>query len=141
MGRQVNEAVASGDDCASVSTQSAISITKAAIALRETSPRQGIVNQEMEYRLEVASTGSAPATNVRLTDVLPQGMEFVYASDGGIYDTESRTIAWSLGSAPPGQVRAVTFRAQTRLGGDYMHQATATADQPRFIRSRRASAS
>jgi uncharacterized repeat protein (TIGR01451 family) len=128
MGRQVNEAVASGDDCASVTSQSAISITQAAIALRETSPRQGVVNQEMEYRLDVASTGSAPATNVRLTDVLPQGMEFVSASDAAQYDTESRTLSWSLGTLASGQIRGVTFRVQTRLGGDYMHQATATAD-------------
>jgi uncharacterized repeat protein (TIGR01451 family) len=128
MGRQVNEAVASGDDCASVVAQSAISITQAAIALRETSPRQGVVGQEMEYRLEVASTGSAPATNVRLTDVLPKGMEFVAASDAAMYDTESRTITWSLGALASGQVRTVTFRVQTRLGGDYVHQANATAD-------------
>jgi uncharacterized repeat protein (TIGR01451 family) len=128
MGRQVNEAVVSGDDCASVAAQSAISITQAAIALRESSPRQGVIGQEMEYRLEVASTGSAPATNIRLIDVLPQGMEFVSASDGGAYDTESRTISWSLGTLASGQVRGVTFHGQTRLGGDYLHQATATAD-------------
>src|SRR5262249_29110392 len=81
-----------------------------------------------EYRLEVASTGSAAATNVRFSDVLAKGMEFVRASDGGQYDTEARTISWSLGTLPAGQTRTVTFHVQMRLGGDYMHQATATAD-------------
>jgi uncharacterized repeat protein (TIGR01451 family) len=127
-GKQINEAAATGDDCATVSAQALVTVTQAMLALRETSPRQGLVDQEMEYRLEVASTGSATATNVRVSDVLPSGLAFVSANEEGAYSAATKTVSWDLGSLAPGQTHIVAFRAQAHSAGEYVHQAVAAAD-------------
>jgi uncharacterized repeat protein (TIGR01451 family) len=129
IGKQINEAAAAGDACATVSAQAVIMVTQAALALRETSPRQGLVDQEMDYRLEIASTGSATATNVRVSDVLPAELEFVSASEGGAYTAATRTVSWNLGSLASGQTGVVAFRALAHSAGDYVHQAAAAADR------------
>jgi uncharacterized repeat protein (TIGR01451 family) len=128
-GKQINEAAATGDDCATTSAQAIVMVTQATLVLRETSPRQGLVDQVMDYRLEVASTGSATATNVRVSDVLPAGLEFVSASERGAFSAATKTVSWNVGSMAPGQTCAVTFRAQARTAGEYVHQAVAAADR------------
>lgn len=59
--------------------------------VNDTNPNLG---DEIEYAVTVENIGSASSSNVVVTDVLPDGVEFVSASNGGIYDEESRTITW-----------------------------------------------
>src|SRR5262249_55500640 len=61
------------------------------------------------YTFKVANSGSAPASNVTVTDQVPQGFKFQTASAGGRYDFATRTVAWFLGDVPPGQSRDVTL--------------------------------
>ena len=61
--------------------------------VNDTNPNWG---DEIEYAVTVENIGSASSSNVVVTDVLPDGVEFVSASNGGIYDEESRTITWIL---------------------------------------------
>ena len=129
VGKHVNEATVSGDDCTAVVARGVVTVTQAVLSVREISPRHGLVDQEMEYRVEVANTGSATATNVRLEDVLPPGLEYVSSSDGGAYAARTRTISWTVGALPPGQTRAAAFRVQARTGGDYVHEVRATGER------------
>ncbi|MDQ4213819.1 DUF7507 domain-containing protein [Microbacterium sp. ASV81] len=39
-------------------------------------------------------------TGARLTDVIPGGLQFVSASDGGTYDASTRTLSWALPDMP-----------------------------------------
>jgi uncharacterized repeat protein (TIGR01451 family) len=128
-GKHVNEATVTADDCAAVGARGVVNVTQAVLSVRETSPRHGLVDQEMEYRVEVANTGSATATNVRVEDVLPPGLDYVSSSDDGAYAAQTRTVSWSVGALPPGQTRSVAFRAQAHTGGDYVHEVRATGDR------------
>ena len=62
--------------------------------------------EALTYTLTVRNNGSDYATDVVVTDTLPEGLVYVTSSDGGVYDAETRTVTWpaidTLGA--PGRV-------------------------------------
>ncbi|MCM2374216.1 SdrD B-like domain-containing protein [Aporhodopirellula aestuarii] len=56
------------------------------------------VGDTVTFEIVVANapTSNAVATGVTLVDVLPDGLTFVSASDGGVFDPVNRTITWLL---------------------------------------------
>ncbi|CAD6493354.1 MAG: CHAP domain protein [Candidatus Argoarchaeum ethanivorans] len=55
----------------------------------------------MMYTLHYHNFGDTPAQNVVLEDTLPAEVEFVSASDGGSYDSNTRKVTWNIGSVAP----------------------------------------
>ncbi|MAT41871.1 MAG: hypothetical protein CL609_05985 [Anaerolineaceae bacterium] len=58
--------------------------------------------EELTYTIVVANVGTQSATGVVVTDTLPIGVVFVSASDGGVYDDNTREIIWNLGELAGG---------------------------------------
>lgn len=56
----------------------------------------------VSYTLRYANDSPINTTNVIITDVLPLGMSFFSAAQGGIYISATRTISWVIGSIAPG---------------------------------------
>ena len=50
-----------------------------------------------------------PVTNAVITDPLPEFLEFMSASDGGVYDSATRTITWELGDLTVDGSDSVSF--------------------------------
>ncbi len=68
----------------------------------------------MNYTLYFNNFGSMKASNVILKDTLPPDVEFLSASDDGIYNSATRNVTWIIGSVaafPSGKgTRSVTVR-------------------------------
>lgn len=128
-GRQVNEVRVTADDELQASAQAAVVVSGAALVLRKNGPEQNFLQRELDHTLEVVNSGDAPATNVKLYDILPAGLEFVAASNEGVYDKTSRRCEWTVGDLAPGQSRAVTIRMLTVKPGEWLNQAIAQADR------------
>jgi uncharacterized repeat protein (TIGR01451 family) len=127
-GRQVNEAVATADDGLEAPASAPVQVGTPVLAVRLTGPKETALAGELEQRLEVVNTGTAPATGVRLANVLPEGLEFLAAGDGGAYTAGTRQVDWAIGTLAPGPGRAVTVRVVARKPGDWLNQAVAQAD-------------
>jgi uncharacterized repeat protein (TIGR01451 family) len=128
-GRVVNRAEVTADDGLQASARVELLVTEPALLLRKTGAKQGILHRELEHCLEVVNPGQAPATSVHIVDTLPEGLDFVAASDGGTYTADTRTIDWNLGTLGPGETRAVTLRMLAKTSGDFLNQAIAHADR------------
>jgi uncharacterized repeat protein (TIGR01451 family) len=127
-GRVVNEVVVTSADGQRATAQAVVNLVQAALLLRKTGPQQALLGYELDHRLEVVNLGQAPAVNVLLTDMLPAGLDFIAASDGGSYDAAKRQCEWSLGTLGPGQTRAVTISIRARAPGNQVNQAVVRAD-------------
>lgn len=127
-GSQVNEAAAAGDDGPEATARVAVAVEAAVLAVRKTGPKQTTLGRELEHRLEVVNTGTAPATGLHLTDRLPEGLDLVAAGEGGVYAAAARAVDWQVGVLAPGQSRAVTVRVVARKPGDWVNEALARAD-------------
>ena len=79
------------------------------------------------YALKVTNPGSAPASNVSIVHILPDGFKFHAASNGGRHDSGTRTVTWFIGDLTPGESRDVTLETVPTAVGEHKHRATATA--------------
>jgi uncharacterized repeat protein (TIGR01451 family) len=70
----------------------------------------------MMYTLHYQNFGDTAAQNVMLEDTLPNEVEFVSASDGGIYDSGNDKVTWDIGDVPPLGHAAITLEVRIPSG-------------------------
>jgi uncharacterized repeat protein (TIGR01451 family) len=129
VGPQSNEAVVMADEGVRATAQASLSITEAMLALHVSAPHRRYLNREAEFTLEVSNPGSAPAQNVRVMDVLPEGLEFVSASDDAVYEAATRKLTWKLGTVASGDKRKLSLKTFAKGPGDLSSHALARADR------------
>jgi len=107
-------------------TQSAVSVTEQpTLALRQTGPIATPLGTEHEFKLEIVNRSSSEVRDVTVTDVLPEGLQYLSGDAGALYDPAARTVRWSVPGLAPGQARQVTFRAAVRGAGPQLNRVSA----------------
>ncbi|MCI0465235.1 MAG: DUF11 domain-containing protein [Gemmataceae bacterium] len=81
------------------------------------------------YTLKVTNAADASASSVTVSEVLPAGVRFVSASDGGRHETTTQTVSWFLGEVGPGQTRQVKLEILAVNPGEIKHKASAVASR------------
>jgi uncharacterized repeat protein (TIGR01451 family) len=118
-----------------VSTTSDIYVNTAPLSITKTTDKtQYNVGETVTYSIHVTNTAvpngvPGGATNVVVTDTLPASLTFVSASDGGVWDANTRTITWNVGNLAGGASFTPTVTAT--VAGDAAAKTlvnTATAD-------------
>ncbi len=87
-----------------------LSVSKA----NNVSPNAVEAGAELVYTINYSVSGREPAPNVVLRDMLPSQVEFVSASDGGVYDAALRVVTWNLGNLDPGASGSVTLTVRVK---------------------------
>jgi uncharacterized repeat protein (TIGR01451 family) len=99
---------------------------RAKLALTMSGPDRQYLDQPAQYFITVTNTGSDPAQNVMITNILPEKTTFVKAGqDGKFVDNQT---AWLLGTLAPGASRTVEIVLRAREAGKICNQATVVAD-------------
>jgi uncharacterized repeat protein (TIGR01451 family) len=118
-GRLVAEFSARADGGLEASTPAVLVVAEPALGLHLDGPRRGDIGEPLTFRVEVDNPGRNPATTIQLTQLVPQGLEFLTASTGGTYNAATGTIQWVLDPLHGGQRQSVTFQARARMAGDW----------------------
>src|SRR5260370_42391799 len=79
------------------------------------------------YGFKILNPGSAPASNVTISDQVPEGFKFLAASDGGRHDFSTRTVSWFVGDLLPGQRREVSLEVVAINPGEHKHKVSVVA--------------
>ena len=66
----------------------------------------------VQYTIAFENTGDTDLTGVQIVDSLPTDLDFVLASDGGVYDGVTHTVSWSIGNVAVGASGGVTLDVQ-----------------------------
>jgi len=127
-GHFVNEVIVTADGGLQATARAEIDITQPGLVLRKTGPAQRLIGREAEFDLEVHNPGTADATNVRVIDTLPEGLE-IGTTNNGAYDAATRTFTWTLGTLPAGQRRGLSLKTIAQKVGDWTNRAVAQADR------------
>ena len=69
------------------------------------------VGDRVVYTIGFQNVGGAPLTGLTLSDVLPEGLEAVSASDGGVISADGKSVTWSIADVPPGGGYVATLEA------------------------------
>jgi uncharacterized repeat protein (TIGR01451 family) len=126
-GRQVNKALIALDDAVKAEAQATVLVAGAGLVIRQTGPAHSLPDRTVDYVLEVSNPGKKDAPDVRVQDVLPAGLEFVAASEGGRYDPAVRTVNWQLPCVAAGQKRDVLVKLRAKTAGDLVNRVLAQA--------------
>jgi uncharacterized repeat protein (TIGR01451 family) len=78
-------------------------------------PVQGV---RYKYQVQVANHGPAGLAGVTVLDRLPEGLEFLAATDGGTFDVAARRVEWRIGGLAPNQARTVWLEVLARTPGE-----------------------
>lgn len=93
--------------------------TAPALAIEKTCTPDILICDTIEYVITVRNTGDGTATNVQLSDQLPDG---ITTTDG------KNAVTASFGDLGPGQAKEVRFSAKASRTGSFTNSASVTAD-------------
>ncbi|MCZ6692102.1 MAG: hypothetical protein O7H41_21155 [Planctomycetota bacterium] len=79
-----------------------------------TTTDMGVISAtQITYVLSYSNSGNADATGVTISDTLPADTKFVSADNGGVYDANTNTVTWSIGTVGVGGNGTVTLVVET----------------------------
>lgn len=94
-------------------------ITQPSLELTKSAPAEVLLCDVIPYAITVRNTGDAPATNVRISDELPEGLSML---DG------RKTAVFEIGTLAAGEAKVGKVDVKAAKTGAYTNTATATGD-------------
>jgi uncharacterized repeat protein (TIGR01451 family) len=84
------------------------------------------------YEIILTNPGTAATDPITLHAVLPDGFDYVQASDTGAYSPSNRAISWKLQALPPNGTKTVSVKLRATAAADVMLRTIAVSmpEQP-----------
>lgn len=71
-------------------------------------------SQEVNFKIEVKNTGAATLNSIQVQDKLPAELNFISLSVTGNFDSNSRTVNWTIDTLNPGESRFFQIKGQVK---------------------------
>jgi uncharacterized repeat protein (TIGR01451 family) len=110
------------------SATAVIDIVAETLQLQQAPAARLFVGRDGDLRIDVTNDTHKPLRNVAVADRLPDGLDFVAASERGLYQGNSRTVYWLIDQMPPGQTRTLVVRVNGVKAGQHQNVVFAKAD-------------
>jgi uncharacterized repeat protein (TIGR01451 family) len=129
-GAQACSLVVAADGNPSETSKLAVAVIEPLLAAKVAGPAKCLVRSEPEFKIEFSNPGSAPTDAVQALAAIPDGFEFVSATDGGAVTPGTRTVSWKLNGLAVGGKKEVGLkvRATGIADGTLKVQAQVAAD-------------
>lgn len=125
-GRVKNRAILSADGGISQDLESAIDIIGEHLVLTRTGQNRIYAERPAIFTNNVKNEGNAAVNRVKVSEIVPAGLEFVEASDGGRFDPVERAIHWTVGPLAPGEESTVSAKLIAKTPGNQLGKIIAT---------------
>lgn len=113
-------ALATAGAGARAEAKSDVNVQAPKLELNVTGPGRRAGHQSATYRLTVRNAGAFAMRNLTVSDRLPEGCEFVSASDGA--QAFERDVQWILPQLLAGETRVLELTTRCGAGGRMCHQ-------------------
>lgn len=127
-GTIVNKAMLTADSGVKKNLDSSINIIGEVLVLTRAGHNRLYVERTAAFTNTVRNDGNRRAEKVRISEVVPAGMQFETASDGGKYDANSNAVVWTVGPLAPGADKVLTVNYVPKETGTHSTKITATGN-------------
>jgi uncharacterized repeat protein (TIGR01451 family) len=126
---QVNVAAEGSQDAGAKAT---VNVVEPLLQIAQTGPAKCLVRAEPVYEVTLTNPGTAATDAITLYAVLPEGFEYVQATDNATYSANNRAVVWKLAGLAPGANKAVSLKLRAAVAGDGLLRTIAQAapEQP-----------
>jgi len=122
--------VASADGNPAETTQATTTIVEPILQAKLTGPARCMVRAEPEFKIDLANPGTTATDPVQVWAVVPEGFEYVQASDGGNYQAASRTVMWKLAAMGTGSTKSLSMKLRAAAATEATIKIVAQAAAP-----------
>lgn len=126
-GLQACQIVVAADGSPDATGKASVNVVEPMLQVAQNGPAKCHVRAEPVYTIEMSNPGTAATDPVQLTSVLPDGFEYVQASDGGTFNPDTRGVSWRLPSLPAGSSRAVSLKLRAVAASEGLLRTVAQA--------------
>jgi uncharacterized repeat protein (TIGR01451 family) len=125
-GRVKNRAILTADGGITQELESTIDVIGEHLVLTRSGQNRIYAERPAVFINSVKNEGNAPVSRVKVSEIVPGGLEFVEASDGGQFDPVERAIHWTVGPLAPGAETAVSAKLIAKTPGSQLGKISAT---------------
>lgn len=112
-----------------------IDIAAASLTVHQPELTRLYLGRDGELRIDVTNGTGKPLRHVAVASLLPEGLDFLGASDRGLYQANHRTVYWIIDTMPAGQTQALSVRIGGARPGQYQNVVSVRADGVPEVRS------
>lgn len=109
-------------------TQAEINVLAPSLKLAATGPSLRYMHRAAKYVLTATNNSNTSTENVRISQVVAAGFDFVTANHGGRWDSQARTVSWYIGHLDVGQATTVELELMPQKVGEFKHAFRVTGD-------------
>lgn len=112
--------------------KASVNVLEPLLQVTQTGPAKCLVRAEPVYEITLSNPGTAATDPVGVFAAVPEGFDFVQASEGGAFNATNRAVVWKLAGLAPGGSKALTvkLRATAEADGALRTVAQAIPEQP-----------
>lgn len=110
------------------SSQTSIRVLAPNLTLSASGPSLRYLNRAAKYTITATNNSNASSDNVRISQTVAAGFDFVKADQGGRWDGDRRTVSWFIGQMQPGQSKTVELELLPKELGEFRQQFRVTGD-------------
>lgn len=104
-----------------------------AVTLTNSSPRTVNLGAPYDFVITATNLTNGDLDGVTVTDILPQGLQFV-SSTPDVTTGDGQRLIWALGTLAPGEQRTIRVTAKANAQGDLTHCAEVTYNQAACVK-------
>ncbi|MGE4004086.1 MAG: hypothetical protein AB7I48_28220 [Planctomycetaceae bacterium] len=106
-GKFENRAILAADGNVSVDIAKTVSILASRLSVHREGPADRFVGRSARFTNTITNESSGTLAEVTVVEMIPAGIRFEEASDGGVFDPQRSTVTWRLRQLGPGVARPV----------------------------------
>ena len=95
-----------------------ITLVEPQLVAKQTGPTKCFVKAEPVYQIDLSNPGTTTTDPVTVWTVIPEGFEFVQASDGGAYSAANKAVVWKLNGLAAGSAKPLTVKLRSVAPSD-----------------------
>jgi len=110
------------------SIQTQINVLAPSLKLAANGPSLRYVHRAAKYAVTVTNNSNTATENVRISQVVAAGFDYIKADHSGRWDSASRTVSWYIGHLDAGQSKTVELELTPQKLGEFRHAFKVTGD-------------